>query len=269
MPRAVTLSRAVTRFASLLPSLCLALLALLPALAPACYKTLRWDDDPPFSMLLPNGEIGGINVDINRLTLQRLGCQVTLVKLPWARALKELEQGRLDVLPGAFRWPEREVYAYFSGIILQPSRNILFMRKGDPARDGLHGLLDLLGTSFRLGAQVGVSYGESYQQLLANDDFASRVFFNPSRGNLWHMIDKGRLDGIIADENSGLYELEQLGLNERIGPTAVVVSSDAAEVAFSKRTTTPAFVERYARAMRELVEGGEYQAILQRYLSPL
>ena len=142
------------------------------------------------------------------------------------------------------------------------------MRKGDPARDGLHGLLDLLGTSFRLGAQVGVSYGESYQQLLANHDFASRVFFNPSRGNLWHMIDKGRLDGIIADENSGLYELEQLGLNERIGPTAVVVSSDAAEVAFSKRTTTPAFVERYARAMRELVEGGEYQAILQRYLSP-
>lgn len=269
----MTLPSAITRSSPLartLPTLALTLfLALLPALAPACGKTLRWDDDPPFSMLLPNGEIGGINVDINRLTLERLGCQVTLVKLPWARALKELELGRLDVLPGAFRRPEREVYAYFSGIILQPSRNILFMRKGDPARDGLHGLLDLLGTSFRLGAQVGVSYGESYQQLLANDDFASRVFFNPSRGNLWHMIDKGRLDGIIADENSGLYELEQLGLSKRIGPTAVVVSSDAAEVAFSKRSTTPAFVELYARAMRELVEGGEYQAILQRCLSPL
>ena len=151
MPSAVTRTSPLARA---LPTLALTLfLALLPTLAPACGKTLRWDDDPPFSMLLPNGEIGGINVDINRLTLERLGCQVTLVKLPWARALKELEQGRLDVLPGAFRRPEREVYAYFSGAILQPSRNILFMRKGDPARDGLHGLLDLLGTSFRLGAQ--------------------------------------------------------------------------------------------------------------------
>ncbi|MDF3935583.1 substrate-binding periplasmic protein [Pseudomonas citronellolis] len=232
----------------------------------ACEKTLRWDDDPPFSMQLADGAVGGIYVELNRLALERLGCQVRLVKLPWARALKELENGRLDVLPGAFRKPERELYAYFSGAILQPSRNILFMRRGDPARASLHDLLDLLGTSFRLGAQMGVSYGQSYQELLGDDEFASRMYFNPSRINLWHMIDKDRLDGIIADENSGLYELRQLGLSERIGPTAVVVSSDAAETAFSKLNNSPAFVERYADTVRGMVQSGEYQAILARYL---
>ena len=76
------------------------LLALLPGAALAyCEKTLRWDDDPPFSMQTADGGVVGIAIEINRATLARLGCQTKLRKLPWARALKELELGRLDVLP--------------------------------------------------------------------------------------------------------------------------------------------------------------------------
>lgn len=241
-------------------------LALLPAQLPACEKSLRWDDDPPFSMQLAGGSVGGIYVDLNRRVLERMGCRAVLLKLPWARALKELESGRLDVLPGAFRKPEREVYAYFSGAIWRPSRNILFMRKELQSQYPLHDLLDLLSTSFRLGAQVGVAYGESYQQLMNHADFAERVFFNPNRTNLWHMIDKDRLDGIIADENSGLYELRELGLSDRIVATDVVVSSDASEVAFSKRSISPEFVQRFTQAMRAMVDSGEYQRIVDRYL---
>lgn len=104
------------------------LLACWPVLAgAACEKTLRWDDDPPFSMQTADGAVVGIDVEINRAALARLGCQIKLRKLPWARALKELELGRLDILPGAFRRPDREVYAHFSGPVLPPSRNILFM----------------------------------------------------------------------------------------------------------------------------------------------
>ncbi|WP_259754364.1 substrate-binding periplasmic protein [Pseudomonas sp. GCEP-101] len=233
----------------------------------ACEKTLRWDDDPPFSMQLPDGSVGGLYVDLSRTVLERLGCQVRLVKLPWARALKELELGRLDVLPGAFRKPEREVYAWFSGAVLPPSRNILFVRHGLPERDSLRQLSDLPGRDFRLGAQIDVSYGEPYRQLMADPDYAARVFFNPSRTNLWHMVDKGRIDGIIADEHSGRYELQQLGLAKRIEPTGVVVSAESAEVAFSKRTQDEGFVRRYAQTLKTLVDAGEDRRILQHYVS--
>lgn len=240
-------------------------LASLPLVA--CEKTLRWDDDPPFSMRLPDGSVGGLYVDLNRAVLERLGCEVHLVKLPWARALKELELGRLDVLPGAFRKPEREVYAWFSGAVLPPSRNILFVRRGLPQREGLRQLADLRSRDFRLGAQIDVSYGEPYRQLMADPDYAARVFFNPTRSNLWHMVDKGRIDGIIADEHSGQYELQQLGLARRIEPTGVVVSVESAEVAFSKRTQDEDFVRRYAQTLKALVEAGEDRRILQRYVS--
>ncbi|MBC9251566.1 ABC transporter substrate-binding protein [Pseudomonas alcaligenes] len=264
------MNRAVARFSPLQQrarsTALFLLLVLLPLAAPACEKTLRWDDDPPFSMQLPNGEIGGIYVDINRAALARLGCQARLVKLPWARALKELENGRLDVLPGAFRKPEREVYAYFSGKVLSSSRNILFMRQDALVRWPVRHLQELKDTPFRLGAQTNVSYGDDYQQLMSQPAFAARVSFNASRHNLWLMIDKHRIDGLIADESSGAYELKQLGLSERIRPTAVVVSSEAAEVAFSKETTSEAFVRHYADALRQLVGDGSYARIRHSYL---
>ena len=244
----------------------LILLTLLPIPLLGCEKTLRWDDDPPFSMQLANGEVGGLDIDLNRAVLAQLGCRTRLVKQPWARALKDLEQGRLDILPGAFRNPEREVYAYFSGKVLAPSRNILFMHRDALARWPVNSLLELQDTSFRLGAQINVAYGEDYQQLMRQPAFASRVSFNSSRQNLWRMLDKRRIDGLIADENSGAYELQQLGLGERIKATAVVVSSEAAEVAFSKQTVTPEFVQRYADVVQQLVADGSYARIVQRYL---
>lgn len=233
----------------------------------ACQKSLRWDDDPPFSMLQANGEVGGSDIDLNRAALERLGCTVKLVKLPWARALKELELGRLDVLPGAFRRPERELYAHFSGAVLKPSRNILFMHQDALARWPVSDLLALQKTPFRLGAQIDVSYGPVYRQLMADADFTSRVWFSGSRANLWQMVSKRRIDGVIADEHTGLYETQQLGLDDSIRPTAVVVSTDAAEVAFSKKSNTAEFVQAYAQVLRQLVEDGSHERIVQSYLS--
>ncbi|MGB4075307.1 substrate-binding periplasmic protein [Pseudomonas sp.] len=245
------------------------LLALLPGLAvAACEKTLRWDDDPPFSMQTADGAVVGIYVDVNRAALERLGCQTTLRKLPWARALKELEMGRLDILPGAFRRPEREVYAHFSGPTLPRSRNILFMYVQAMQRWPATRLLELQHTEFRLGAQINVAYGADYEQLMNDPAFAARVALVANRSNLWRMVGKGRIDGVIADENTGAYEIQQLGLSDRIKPTAVVVSSDAAEVAFSKRSTAPEFVQAYADALRELVLDGSYARIVQRYIKP-
>lgn len=217
-------------------------------------------------MELEDGSVGGIYVDINRQALQRLGCEVRMVRLPWARALLDLEHGRLDVLPGAFRKPEREVYAHFSGAILPPSRNILFMSREALQRWPLDSLLQLSGSSFRLGAQYGVSYGADYQHLMYDDSFANKVVFNPVRQNLWHMIARGRIDGIIADEHTGHYELHTLGLSEQIEPSAVVVSSDAAEVAFSKLSVQAEFVLHYASVLRELMADGSYEKVVQRYL---
>ena len=103
---------------------------------------------------------------------------------------------------------------------------------------------------------------------MADAAFASRVVLNATRLNLWQMVARRRIDGLIVDEHSGRFELQSLGLSEHIRPTAVVVSSDAAEVAFSKRSVPGEFVEHYAAALRGLVEDGSYARIERCYLAP-
>ncbi|OWL91436.1 substrate-binding periplasmic protein [Halopseudomonas aestusnigri] len=247
----------------------LLLLLSAPAMAdPPCEKTLRWNDDPPLSMELPDGSVGGIYVELNDAAMERLGCKTRLRKLPWARALKELELGRLDILPGAFRLPEREAYAHFSGAVLPPSRNILFARQDAIERWPITRLPELSDLPFRLGAQIDVQYGPDYALLMSDPSYADSVLMVNNRSNLWNMISKGRIDGVIADEHTGTWEIRQLGLSRLITATDVVVSTDAAEVAFSKRSNDQNFVYAYAATIRELVSDGSYQRIVARYLTP-
>lgn len=248
--------------------LVLVFLACWPSLATAqCEKTLRWDDDPPFSMQMPNGDISGIDVELNRAVLGHLDCNVTLRKLPWARALRELELGRLDILPGAFRRPERAKYAHFSGAVIPVSHNILFMHERAFAKWPITRLTELRDTEFRLGAQIRVYYGSDFQEVMNDPAFAARVTILAKRENLWRMLERGRIDGVIANEHTGAYEIRELGLGEQIIATNVVVSHEPAEVAFSKASNDLVFVRKYADALQQVVADGRYEQIVQRYVS--
>ena len=241
-------------------------LALLPALqAHACSKTVRWYDDAPYSFRAADGQVSGFDAELTRAILSRMGCTAVFVEMPWARALSELEAGRLDILPGTFRSARREVFAHFSTPSLQSSL-LLYVGPQGRSRYRITSLNDLAGTAFRLGVQIGVSYGEKFDALQANPLFkANQVNINLRR-NAWKMMDLGRIDGMIADEATAALELQQLGLAGQIRPSGVVVSTSTSMVAFSKRTVTPQFVGTFNQTLQALIADGEYRRIRERYL---
>ncbi len=230
-----------------------------------CTKSVRWYSDAPYAFRAADGQIQGLDIDIARATLKQMGCEANFVEMPWARALVELEQGRLDILPGALRKPEREVYAYFSRPINR-SPNVLFMGKAAADTYAIHQLSDILGTNFRLGAQIDVSYGSSYDTLLKNPEFKARLSPLTERLGAWRMIERNRIDGLIADEVSGLLELQQLGLSDIVSKTRIVVSGEPALFAFSKRTNTSEFVTAFNNAFGAMLADGRYKELAQRYL---
>ena len=239
-------------------------LAAFGAAGAECVKTLRWNDDPSFSMRAPDGEVVGIHVDQVRETLRRMGCEVRLVEMPWARALTELQAGRLDIITGAIRTTDREAYAWFAAPGPQ-SRNVLWVRV-DALKTWRFARLDELRQSgFRLGAQIGVRYGEDYDDLMRDPEFAATVRHVSTRRNLWMMASAGRIDGLIADEITGRTELEQMGLQDRIRNSGLVVRHTPAATAFSKKSVDPEFVERFNKANDAMVKDGSLAAIFQRY----
>lgn len=231
----------------------------------ACVKTVRWYNDAPYTFRTTDGQVQGLMVEIVRVALKQLGCEAEFVEMPWARALVELEQGRLDILPGALRKPDREVYAFFSRPINR-SPNVLFISKTAAQKYRIHQLSDLLGTDFRLGVQIDVSYGASYDALAENADFRAHLTPLTMRLGAWKMLDRDRIDGLIADEVTGLLELQQLGLSDAVATTRVLVSGESAAVAFSKKTTAPEFVSAFNAAFGAMLGDGRYKALAQRYL---
>ena len=235
------------------------------AQAQTCVKTVRWFDDPPYTFRASSGEIQGFYAELARVTLRQMGCVPQFVEMPWARAVLELKKGRLDILPGALYKPQREAFAYFSQPINR-SPNVLFMGHKAAEKYPITQLTDLIGTDFRLGAQIDVAYGASYEALLSHPAFKARVTFVTWRRSAWHMVSINRLDGLIADEVSGLLELQQLGLSNTIAKSQVVVSGGPAMFAFSKKSNTPEVVHGFNTAFAALLTDGQYKHIAERYL---
>ena len=88
--------------------------------AATCEKTVRWNNDPPYSSRNAQGVVTGFYVELLQKALQKMGCSTKLVEMPWARALIELEAGRLDILPGALKTEERNRFALFSAPLNNP-----------------------------------------------------------------------------------------------------------------------------------------------------
>lgn len=231
----------------------------------ACVKSVRWYDDAPYSFRAPDGSLAGFGVDLARETLRRIGCEAHFVEMPWARALVELEAGRLDILPGSYRSAERARYAWFSVPALQ-SPNVLFLRRGVAAGDQPHSLDDLMDKPIRLGVQIGVSYGAAFDAMRANPAFQSRINLVTQRRNAWQMMALGRIDGMIADQASGGIELRQLGLDAAVQDSGIVVSTDTAVFALSKVSVSAALLERFNQALAAQMADGSYQRLRARYL---
>ena len=238
-------------------------------LHPSTGSTLcvRWNEDPPYSMTNSNGRIVGIYVDLIQENLRLMGYKVILRKMPFARGLEFLKSGELDILPGVFIKPERKFYALFS----EPgfsSRNVLFVSKSAHQKWNFQRLSDLKGSGFRLGVQIGVSYGNDFDVLLKDNEFSRQLFPVSERIQLWRMAALGRIDGLIADELTGKFELSQLGMSEQILMSMVIVSEPEDEpvgVAFSKKTVSPGFVDLYNKTQQKMIADGTTQRILKKY----
>ena len=84
--------------------------------------------------------------------------------------------------------------------------NVLSIGKAAAEKYRIKQLSDLVGTDFRLAAQIDVSYGADYDALMRNPQFKARVSPLTLRSSAWKMVERDRIDGLIADEVSGVLD---------------------------------------------------------------
>jgi polar amino acid transport system substrate-binding protein len=225
---------------------------------------MSWSLDPPYVLRDARGELTGIDIEIARESLQRLGCRLELREQPFARSLHSLELGELDMVPGAFKRPERETYAHFSAPTYKARKRLYLPRR---ALGGLRArtLRAWLAGGAILGVLPGVSYGPEFNELAGDPKLRQQFRTVVHRRSLWLMLERGRIDGMLADDLTANYELQQLQLHQAIAASPVVVASEPSFTAFSKRTTDEAFVQRYNEALHAMAREGRMNALLKRF----
>lgn len=232
----------------------------------ACVKSLRWDDDPPFTFLSEHQKpkVVGVSVDIVKQVLTTLDCDLQLLKMPWARALEELKQGRVDIVGGMFITDDRRAFAHFS-TVGQMSPNILFLHHSLQPDVPFSSLQEVLDHGLKLGAQINVNYGETFISLAQKSRYQHQFQYVSDRKLLWKMASVNRVNGVIADEFSGRYELSKLGLDDLVYPSSVVISDTPSYFAFSKQTNKVEFVQQFD-VLSNLITQGEVKRIRDNYL---
>ena len=229
---------------------------------------MRWNDDPPYSYIdqIEPNKIKGLSIDVARTILSAQGCELELVKMPWARALKSLKLGHIDIISNAYKTSERQEFALFSSTI-EYSPNILFIRAGEETKWSLSSLADIIDTSFKLGVQINVSYSSEFDLLKKQAEFSKHIHSNSNRESLWKMLSLKRVDGVIADKLTGLIELKNLGFKNKIVPSSLIISKDPSFFAFSRETTTKEFVYQFDKVYADLINQGTIHKLESFYLN--
>jgi polar amino acid transport system substrate-binding protein len=207
----------------------------------------------------------GFDIDITRAILNKMGCVIKFVNMPWARELDSLQKGQVDLASSANKTAEREKFAYFTDPYIDQTGFSLFVRKEDSIRYAFKQLADLIPVSFSLGALRDYVYGEEYNKLLENSAFKTHLEFSGSLEQNIHKLENKRIDGLLEDPFVFASTSKALKLQDRF-VSVLLMGSGSAHFMVSRVSLKQDFVDAFNAALKQLKDSGEYQTIENKYL---
>lgn len=184
-----------------------------PGLAKACELRVGWDEWPPY-FTRTGGQFHGIEYDLLTSAAEMAGCKLVFWQIPWARALKMLEAGELDLLYGAGYSAERAEFAKFSIPYRQEHFVLVTTAKAGDEREAIS-LSDWIQSKRTpaapraIGVFRGDVYGEEIERILkANEENVTLIRFSENE-QMIGMLKAGRLDGYIVEDGVAEMQLQK------------------------------------------------------------
>lgn len=215
-------------------------------------------DFPP-AVIIEQGNIKGTDTDVVREICRVLGIEPEISIVPWARALKEVQDGDAAAIYSPKDTDERREYLYFTTEPINSERVVAVARKEDSIT--ITTLNDLNGKS--VGIVRGFTYGakfdaaQGFDRIVCSDDV-----------ELLKVLDKKRIDVGIINERKFEIVSRQFGSRERL-EVVYVVSEEFSYIGVSKKLGARGeqLAQQFSDVLRQLRENGTLDAIKARYFS--
>jgi polar amino acid transport system substrate-binding protein len=216
---------------------------------------------PPWEMVV-DGELAGVHIELVQEIARKLNLSVTIKSYPWNRAIRMLEDGKVDAGTYMSKTKEREQFSYFyEGNILSRSPIGFFTLKKYENAVHFSGNLKSL-QSYIIGACRGFSYGEEFDQAtyLIKDAGAE------DEKALLRKMDAGRFKIAIGYINDITYSAKELGISEQLVFLHPQLSEEhAVYLAFSKARQHEQLAKEFSDAMKAFKATPQYHELLKKY----
>nr|WP_307772571.1 transporter substrate-binding domain-containing protein [Aeromonas hydrophila] len=228
-----------------------------------------WSSWHPFSFRDEQQQLQGLDIDLLEAIFNRAGFHANYSEMPWARVLRELEFGTIQLTMSANQTAERDLYARFT----LPYRNeetVLLIRRQDKGRwQEITQLSDLLSRpDFTIGLLRDFDYGTDFRTFMQSPQMQQRLLVRLKMEPLIKLLLAGRIQGVVMDP-MGLQQLNLAGLPlDQLTPL-LDIQQTPVHLMLSRRTTTLRQLQRLDEAIRALLQSPEYGQILARYRYPL
>ncbi|UNU29645.1 substrate-binding periplasmic protein [Aeromonas hydrophila] len=228
-----------------------------------------WSSWHPFSFRDQQQQLQGLDIDLLEAIFNRAGFHANYSEMPWARVLRELEFGTIQLTMSANQTAERDLYARFT----LPYRNeetVLLIRRQDKGRwQEITQLSDLLSRpDFTIGLLRDFDYGTDFRTFMQSPQMQQRLLVRLKMEPLIKLLLAGRIQGVVMDP-MGLQQLNLAGIPLDQLTTLLDIQQTPVHLMLSRRTTTQQQLQRLDEAIRALLQSPEYGQILARYRYPL
>jgi polar amino acid transport system substrate-binding protein len=231
--------------------------------------TLRTAYEPygVYMFIGADGKAAGVDVDLVQAIADELGCVASFPKMPWARTLRELENGGVDVATSASRTPERERFAHFSAPYRQAQMGI-YVRKGETGRYALDGLPGITDVGLRLGVMRGYYYGPEFETLMADPVFARQVDVAVDYETNIRKLLHGRIDGFLVDDIGVMVgALADYGAEDQVEQHPVFLAGDEFHLMLSRKSVSDSRVAEIDEVLARMEADGRLRRVMDEYIN--
>jgi len=231
--------------------------------AHACQLTVQIMQFPPLAFKSNQNQWSGLNVDYIKALLDKVNCHFEFAESPFARGLKLLEHGAVDMTVNISKTGTRANHYYFIGP--QRVETIrLVSRKGSlPLVSSWQEMAELEGTLIR---QRGAYIGKKVEQIFnSNDLLDERVMLFTDNEKRIEMIKKNRADGFFIESTYLYYQLKNNPDYKILEVHPIIINEEPVYYAFSKKTTSLEQLKKLKKAFEQLQQTEEFTHIENKY----
>ena len=194
------------------------------------------------------------------------------------RHFYKFKQGEKVCSVGLYRTPEREEFMYFSMPSFLTLPPVLIIKKDGLSRFGNRTSVQLAeilnDKKLMVGMSKDRSYGSTTDDILRKHKGSGNILESTGQElslNLFKMLLKGRLDGLIGLPEEALYQAEQLGIRDQLMTLTIEENQNGYEgwlssVGCSKNAWGKAIIDKINEILRNQRPTERYRTAYERWL---